>query len=95
MSALQLLRNPAFCMIKRRTFAREIGAGADADAFFFAAQRHMFETRIFFNRPNELQHFFVRQGRDKVDARFFESGDDGGGGSFGGRWISIVFSNIK
>jgi hypothetical protein len=68
---------------QRGLFSRQIGTGANPDAFLFAAKRDMFESGVAFYGANDFHHLFIRQSGDKIDSSLLEPCDDLYGVLFG------------
>jgi hypothetical protein len=51
-----------------------MSACADANALFFAAHGNMRDTFVFVKKIDQLQHVYVGDAGDEINAGFFEPG---------------------
>ena len=56
--------------------ADQIGAGANADPFFLATQRHVENIPVVFYLVQQAGEIDIRQRRNEIDTRAFQSADD-------------------
>src|SRR5215813_12394853 len=60
----------------RRLLSGQMRAGANPDALFFATHRHMRDLLILVQEIDELKHIDVWNARHKVNACFFQAGEN-------------------
>ena len=74
--AVAAIEQPAVLHQHRRFLPRQVGAGADADAFLFASHGYVGDLFVFIEQIYQLEHIDIGHARDVINASLFESSEN-------------------